>query len=157
MDTYIISFAICFCFYILGAYATTDILRLIKGSSVSVNAPDCYCPICNHKILLRDQLPIISYLLNHGACRNCKSKIPFSELFLEIFLFLTLSLTSVLLHFNVTAYFACILIYECTKLFFLLRFGKRETAFLKNLTVSLFNNLLLFGFIGILFVLFHCV
>lgn len=155
METYILSSAICFCFYILGAYATTDILRLLKGSSVSVNAPDCYCPICNHKILLRDQLPIISYLLNHGACRNCKSKIPFSDLFLEIFLFLTLSLSSVLLRFSLTAYLLCILIYECTKLFFILRFGKRETAFLKNFAVSLFNNLLLFGFIGILFALFH--
>ena len=155
MENYIIYSAICFCFYILGAYATTDILRLLKGSTVSINAPDCYCPICNHKILLRDQLPIFAYIRNHGACRNCKSKIPFSDLFLEIFLFIALSTLTILLHFSWTAYFLCISVYEGTKLFFLLRFWKRETAFLKNLAVSLFNNLFLFGFIGILFALSH--
>lgn len=155
METYILYLAICFCFYILGAYATTDILRLTKGSTVSVNAPDCYCPVCNHRILLRDQLPIIAYIRNQGACRNCKSKIPFSDLFLEIYLFVTLSSAAVLLHFSWTAYFLCLAIYEGTKLAFLLRFGKRETSFLKNLAFSIFNNLFLFGFIGILFALLH--
>ena len=59
MEQLILRIGICFTFYILGAYATTDILRLLKGSAVSVTAPDCYCPICHNKIALKEQLPII--------------------------------------------------------------------------------------------------
>lgn len=64
MQEYLLYFSLYFVFYIMGAYATTDILRLLKGSTVKVNAPDCYCPICHNKIALRDQLPIISYIKN---------------------------------------------------------------------------------------------
>lgn len=153
MQTIIIPLAICFTFYILGAYATTDILRLLKGCDTPITAPDCYCPICNHKIKLRDQMPIFSYFKNHGACPNCKSPIPISNLFLEVFLFAVLSLTAIFLRFNWYAYFLSILIYEGTKLVELLRYGPRQTAFATNLLHSLLNNLLLFTLLAFLFFL----
>ena len=37
MKTALVYFSIYFAFYILGAYATTDILRLLKGSTLYVN------------------------------------------------------------------------------------------------------------------------
>lgn len=146
-------FAILFAYYILGAYATTDILRLLRGSTVSVNAPDCYCPRCNTRILLRDQLPIFSYFKNHGSCRNCKSHIPISDLFLEIFLFIGLSGITIISRFSWIGFFLCILFYETTKLTFLLRFGKRKNQFGKNLVISLLNNLFLFTILAFFFAL----
>ena len=153
MEIYLIYFVICFCFYIIGAYATTDILRLLKGSDTPINSSDCSCPICNYKIPLHQQLPIFAYIKNHGACQNCKNKIPAANLVLEIYFFILLSGVSILLQFRFTAYILCIVIYEGTKLCLLLYYGKREHAFLKNLLHSLFNNFLLFSLIGILFVI----
>lgn len=153
MKDYIIYFAICFSFYILGAYATTDIVRLLKGSSTPINHPDCHCPICKNKILLRDQLPIISYIKNHGQCRYCSSKIPFSDLLPEIFLFLCCSIISILLNFSWYAFFICFIGYECIKIFAILKEGKRNSDFFKNFFISLLNNILIFSFIAFLFAL----
>lgn len=155
MKTILTRSAIFFTFYILGAYATTDILRLLRGAVLSVNAPDCCCPLCHSRIALPDQLPIFAYLKNHGRCKSCGSRIPFSDLFLEIFLFLTLSLTALLFQFRWTGFWLCTGLYETVKLLFLLRFGKRENAFCKNLAFSLLNNLFLFCILAFFFALEH--
>lgn len=153
MKLFFLYFAIYFCFYIIGAYATTDILRLLKNSTTPVNAPDCYCPICHNKIKLQNQLPIFAYLKNHGKCAYCKSPIPFSDLFLEIFLFFTLSVSCTCLQFTWTAFFVCLAIYESTKLLFCLYYGVRQDSFFKNLLISTKNNCVLFLFIAILFLI----
>lgn len=153
MQIITIKIAICFIFYIIGAYATTDILRLLKGSSTQVNTPDCYCPICGRKIALKDQLPIFSYIKNHGRCVNCKSKIPISDLFLEIFLFVSLSAIAILLGFSWMAFLACLLIYEGTKVTFICIYGHREKAYAKNLFKSLANNVVIFLLLALLFLL----
>ncbi len=153
MQIILIYFTIHFSFYIIGAYATTDILRLLRGCSVSVNAPDCYCPVCQHKLELKNQLPIISYIINHGSCAYCKNHIPFSDLFLEIFLFFSLSGISFFLDYNWIAYFVCVLFYELTKICFILLHGKRETGFISNLFLSIRNNIILFALIAFLFLL----
>ncbi len=157
MDTVIIHILICFVFYIIGAYATTDILRLLKGSTTSINAPDCYCPVCHHKIALQDQIPVFSYLKNHGACHNCKSPIPVSDLFLEIFLFVLLSGAAFLLDFSWSACLLCIFLYETTKAVFLLLCGRRQDAFFSNLLLSLRNNAVIFSMVAFLFQLEHLV
>lgn len=153
MKEYIIYFAICFSFYILGAYATTDITRLLKGSVTPVNHPNCYCPICKNKLLLRDQLPIISYIKNHGQCRFCNSKIPFSDLFPEIFLFLFCSAISILLNFSWYAFLTCFIGYECAKVFTIIKHKRRVSKFAENFIISLLNNILIFSFIAFLFAL----
>ena len=140
-----------FAFYILGAYGTTDILRLLSGSTVSVLAPDCYCPVCHTRIALRDQLPVFSYLKNRGACRYCQSSIPVSELFLEVFLFAGLSGIAVFCRFSWIGFGLCVMFYEGVKAAFLIRFGRRETAFAANFALSCLSNLLLFGLVAVLF------
>lgn len=157
MNSTIIHMFIYFVFYIIGAYATTDILRLLKGSTTSINTPDCYCPVCHHKIALQDQIPFFSYLKNHGACHNCKSPIPVSDLFLEIFLFLLLSGTAFLLDFRWSACLLCILLYEMTKAVFMLLYGRRQDAFFSNLLLSLLNNAVIFSMVAFLFQLEHLV
>jgi len=49
------------------------------------------------------------------------------------------------------------MLYEGTKLIFLLRFGRREQGFLKNLTFSLSANVLLFSFVALLFASEHLI
>lgn len=144
---------ILFAFYILSAYATTDILRLLKGSTLPVNSAHCYCPNCNSKIALKDQIPILSYFLNHGKCKSCGCKIPPNDLFLEIFFFLSFSAITVLFRFRWTAYFLCVALYEIVKCIFIIIHGRREKDFAKNLLCSLRNNLLLFLFLAFPFAL----
>lgn len=157
MQTLLVKIAICFVFYIIGAYATTDILRLLKGSTVSVNAPDCYCPKCNNKIALKDQLPIIAYIKNRGKCFHCKSEIPIWDLFLEVFIFVCMSAISVVLKFSWTAFIVCVIFYEATKLVFVCINGKREIAFSKNLVISFGNNVVIFSFVAFLFLMVQIV
>ncbi len=151
MKTAAIRTAIFLSFYILGAYGTTDILRLLRGSTVSVLAPDCFCPVCKNRVALRDQLPVFSYLIRHGACKYCKSHIPLSELFLELFLTAGLSGIALLTGFRLIGLALCVIFYEGVKGAFLIRFGKRENDFLKNFALSCLSNLLLFGMIAVLF------
>ena len=144
---------ILFAFYILSAYATTDILRLLKGSTLPVNSTFCYCPNCHNKIALKDQVPILSYFLNHGKCKSCGCKIPPNDLFLEVFFFLSFSSITLFLHFHWSAYFLCVALYEVVKCLFIFWHGKREAEFGKNFVRSLLNNLLLFLFLAFPFAL----
>ena len=57
--------------------------RLPKGQSIV--KPDSYCPACNKSIKPYDNIPIISWLLLGGKCRNCKSRIGVFSLLIEIF------------------------------------------------------------------------
>lgn len=151
MHTISIYTAIFFAFYIISAFATTDILRLLRGSSTSVSDLNCFCPVCGNRILLRDQLPIFAYFFHHGKCRYCKSAIPVSNVFLEIFLFLSLSVVSLITQFSFQGFLLCFFLYQCTKVIYLVKSGPREDAFFKNLLLSFLHNILLFGLLAFLF------
>lgn len=155
MESFLVHFCIYFAYYIIGAYATTDILRLLSGSTLSISDSGCYCPCCGNKIPLSAQIPIFSYIKNHGKCTFCKTSIPISDLFPEIFLFLSLSTVTAVLDYQWIAYFLCIAIYEMTKFLFLIRCGKREQYFYKNLILSLLHNLVIFLLLAVLFGLEH--
>ena len=142
---------ILFAFYILSAYATTDILRLLKGSTVPVYAPDCYCGNCGNKIRLIDQVPIFAYLFNRGRCHYCKCKIPSYDILFEVMILVIFSVTNFILHFQFIGFFATIAEYELIKLIFLLIKGKREDAFIKNLLISLLTNVFVFLLVGALY------
>ena len=157
MELFIIRFFILFAFYILGAYATTDITRLLKGSQTPINASDCYCPICGYKIPLSNQFPIISYIKNKGKCSHCHSLIPFSDIFLEIFIFTGCSFISIITSFSWTSYFLCLTFFEVTKAIYILQKGPREDKFLYHLFRSFCNNLLFFLLLAILFGLYRLI
>lgn len=142
-------------FYILGAYATTDILRLLQGAQLMEWNTECYCPICGGRIRLRDQLPILGYLLNKGTCRQCGSKIPFSDIFLEIFLFIGTSVIAVGMKFTWIGFLLDVLFYQAVKLFYLIKNGLRRDKRLKNIGYSLMSNTVIFSLIAILFGLLH--
>ena len=149
--------AIILAFFVLSAYATTDIIRLLKGSTVPVYAPDCYCPECNNKIRLIDQVPIFAYIVNRGKCHYCKCKIPLNDILLEVLLVSVFTITNVITGFSIWSYFITVAEYELTKLIFIITKGKRKDAFLKNLTISLITNLFVFLLVGMLYVMLKIV
>lgn len=58
---------------IWGSFANVCIYRIPKGESIIF--PPSHCPFCKSKIAFYDNIPIISYLILKGKCRNCKEKI----------------------------------------------------------------------------------
>ncbi len=57
----------------VGSFANVCISRLPKRQSVVF--PASHCPKCNKPIHVTDNIPLISYILLKGKCRNCKQKI----------------------------------------------------------------------------------
>jgi len=58
---------------IIGSFLNVLIYRLPKN--ISIIKPSSFCPICNSKIKFYDNIPLISYIILKGKCRNCKNKI----------------------------------------------------------------------------------
>lgn len=48
--------------------------RLPEGKSIV--KPSSHCPKCGHKLTPLELIPIFSFLLQKGKCKNCSSKIP---------------------------------------------------------------------------------
>jgi len=58
---------------VMGCFLNTLEYRIRTGANISTRK--CYCPSCGRPIRLRDQIPVIGYLLLHGKCRDCKASI----------------------------------------------------------------------------------
>ena len=66
---------------VIGSFLNVVILRLPHGSSISV--PRSHCPNCKQPIHWYDNIPVVSYLILRGRCRNCKNKISARYPFVE--------------------------------------------------------------------------
>ncbi len=68
---------LCFAFFVFGAvvgsFLNVCIHRLPSGDSVVF--PASHCPTCRHPIRPYDNIPVLSYLILHGRCRQCGSAI----------------------------------------------------------------------------------
>ena len=58
---------------ILGSFANVCIHRLPKEQSILY--PSSHCPHCGNSIKFYDNIPILSYLILTGKCRQCKKPI----------------------------------------------------------------------------------
>jgi leader peptidase (prepilin peptidase)/N-methyltransferase len=65
-----------------GSFATVLTHRLPQGQSLS--NPLSYCPKCKSSIRNVDKFPLLSFVLLHGRCRNCKSKIDIRYAIIEV-------------------------------------------------------------------------
>lgn len=59
---------------VVGSYLNVVIHRLPRGESTVL--PRSRCPACGAAIRARDNLPLVSWLLLGGRCRDCRAPIP---------------------------------------------------------------------------------
>ncbi|GAG72538.1 unnamed protein product [marine sediment metagenome] len=58
---------------IVGSFSNVCIYRIPRNESIIY--PASHCPNCRTKISLKDNIPLLSYILLKGRCRNCESRI----------------------------------------------------------------------------------
>ena len=80
----------------IGSFLNVVIYRVPLEKSIVT--PRSYCPLCNTMIKFYDNIPVLSYILLKGRCRNCKTRI--SPLYPGVELFTALSFLLAYLHFD---------------------------------------------------------
>lgn len=67
---------------IMGSFYHALATRLSNG--LSIIKPASHCEKCDHILKWYELIPIISYIIQGGKCRSCKTKMPISYLLMEI-------------------------------------------------------------------------
>ena len=67
----------------IGSFTTLAVYRIPLGQDILYT--HSYCPNCKKKLSTLDLIPIASYLMLRGKCRQCGEKIRIRYLLLEIF------------------------------------------------------------------------
>src|SRR5262245_30761898 len=57
----------------VGSFLNVVVYRLPRGKNLAY--PGSYCPRCGHPIRLQDNIPILSWLVLRGRCRDCGRRI----------------------------------------------------------------------------------
>lgn len=68
---------------LFGSFFTVIGLRLPKNENFTTT--HSHCDSCNHELKLYEMIPMISYIIQRGKCRHCKSKIDPLSTFIEFF------------------------------------------------------------------------
>lgn len=58
---------------LIGSFLNVVIWRVPRGENL--NHPGSHCPVCGHPIRPRDNVPVLSWLLLRGRCRDCGTSI----------------------------------------------------------------------------------
>ena len=109
----------------LGSFLNVVIFRLPKNSSVVY--PPSSCPECGAKIKFYDNIPVLSYIILRGRCRNCGVKISLLYPAVEI-------LTALLIYLLFLKYF-----YNA---YFLYKINASDMGYFKNYLSEQFNYFL---------------
>ena len=59
---------------VLGSFANVVIARVPRGESIV--HPGSHCPHCEAPVRPRDNIPVVSWLVLRGRCRDCGWSIP---------------------------------------------------------------------------------
>lgn len=68
---------------VMGSFYNVVGERMPKGESI-LRPKYSYCPNCNKRLKWYELIPIFSYIIQLGKCRNCKKEISVMYLFIEI-------------------------------------------------------------------------
>jgi leader peptidase (prepilin peptidase)/N-methyltransferase len=126
----------------LGSFANVCIYRLPKNKQIVSGRS--FCPKCKKKINWYDNLPLISFILLNGKCRNCNKVIPVRYLIVE----LITGISFLLIYLNFknlnTIIFLSILILILIIIFFidLENFIIPDTLNFSIMSLALFKNFL---------------
>lgn len=73
-------------FFVLGAIMGSfyHVVATRLSNDESIIKPGSHCPKCNHFLSWYENIPIISYIILKGKCKNCHSKIPISYWIVEV-------------------------------------------------------------------------
>jgi len=66
----------------IGSFLNVCIYRLPLGKSII--RPHSMCPSCGHTIHALDNIPLFSFLILRGKCRNCDTRIPWRYPLVEL-------------------------------------------------------------------------
>ena len=66
----------------IGSFLNVCIFRIPREESISF--PPSHCMTCGYKLKYRDNIPVISYILLKGKCRNCGEKISIQYPLIEL-------------------------------------------------------------------------
>lgn len=66
----------------VGSFLNVVIYRLPRGESLVT--PPSHCPKCGYKLKWYDNIPVLSYIILKGRCRNCGEHISFRYTVVEI-------------------------------------------------------------------------
>jgi leader peptidase (prepilin peptidase)/N-methyltransferase len=58
---------------LIGSFLNVVIWRVPRGESLLT--PPSHCPACDHAVRSRDNIPVVSWLLLRGSCRDCGAAI----------------------------------------------------------------------------------
>lgn len=58
---------------LIGSFLNVVIWRVPRGESLV--SPPSHCPACGHDVRPRDNVPVLSWLLLRGRCRDCRAEI----------------------------------------------------------------------------------
>ena len=67
---------------IMGSFYNVLATRLPIGKSII--KPGSHCDACNHKLKWYENIPLISYIIQKGKCKNCGKQIPFDVFLSEL-------------------------------------------------------------------------
>jgi len=81
-----------------GSFLNVVAYRLIKEESIIF--PRSHCPCCKHQIVWYDNIPVLSWLLLTGKCRQCRK--PISYLYPAIECFTALAMSALFLSVPLT-------------------------------------------------------
>jgi leader peptidase (prepilin peptidase) / N-methyltransferase len=90
---------------ILGSFANVCIARLPEAQSVV--RPRSRCPHCLVPIRYYDNIPVLSYIVLRGKCRNCRAHISLQYPFIEILVAVLFLLNAWIFHENLVKCLFC--------------------------------------------------
>ncbi len=95
------------CGLVIGSFLEVVIFRVPR--KLSIVKPGSYCPNCKNKIAFYDNIPLISFLILKGRCRNCKTKISLSTFMIEILTGLLFALSFLFFGLSIQAFSGIVL------------------------------------------------
>jgi leader peptidase (prepilin peptidase)/N-methyltransferase len=94
---------------IVGSFLNVCIDRLPRNESIVY--PPSHCAICQHKLAVKDLIPVFSYLRLRGRCRYCQASIPRKLFWVELATGLIFAL--LYWHYGLSAELGVMAFYAC--------------------------------------------